>query len=51
MPRHDKVKINQANGQTRQKKIKVVFLYWLHSFPLAYLMFSTLDEGPKVQFP
>jgi hypothetical protein len=36
MPRHEKVKINWANGQ----KIAAVPLYLLHSFPLTCLMFS-----------
>jgi hypothetical protein len=52
MPRHDKAKINQANG-TRGKKNRsctIVLLYWLHSFPLSYLMFSTLDKGPMSNF-
>jgi hypothetical protein len=36
------VKINLENGQTGGKFIAAVlfFLYWLHSFPLACLMFS-----------
>jgi hypothetical protein len=43
MLRHDKVKINKANGQIR-RKIATILLYWLHSFPLACFIFSTNDE-------
>jgi hypothetical protein len=42
MPRHDKVKINRANGQTGGKKFAAVLMYWLHSFLLACLIFSQL---------
>jgi len=41
MPRHDKVKKTWQMGRL-EEIITAVLLYWLHSFPLADLKFSSL---------